>query len=473
MKFDFLVVAGNYAKRKHWIAFYEKLVRAFERHGYSAGVITGSYRIHSWMQAVGIFSVCLTSEIAVPSQLNSQSLTQKCRHIEKKYDLVSMRDFCFPDYARMEGSEEYLIRKALVYFDWLEKFLDEHQVSCVVQNQGGEIHRRAIYHIAKQRSIPNIYFGGHPQFNDRIPLHSHELKWLEDYEFISWGEMRPDEQKWMDGYLADFKNKKKVIRYDASVRPSFDSVRAKVNENIVERIRYNVQYKDWERLNITSKRRLIKSWWQASGKFYSKFVAHEHINDELYFFFPFNLPNDSQLTIRNTQFYDQVGLATLVSRSLPQGYKLYVKEHPGNYLPIQDKIRLLKCSNIVLLDPSLNAHDIIKRSKGVIIIGSSVGFEALHYLKPVIVLGNWVLKGYGFTIDVDNLFALRRAIQSALSKQYDENEVKAFIFSIWKSLYEGNIYNKNLDFNYVVDSLAKKADKVRRGEIASRERLMK
>ena len=198
-----------------------------------------------------------------------------------------------------------------------------------------------------------------------------------------------------------------------------------------------------------------------SKKYYSRFNLQEK-----YIYFPLHQQNDSQITIRNPQFYNQEFLAQVIAQSLPQGYKLYVKAHPGNeQLPISTIKYISKIPNVYLLNVDINSYDIIKNSQAVIIINSSVGFESLLCFKPVIVVGNWSLKGLGVTIDVSNLFNLRRAIKEAINTKVDKEKVKSLLFSLYNSMYEGSFNVAIPNLSAIADSLIKKSLRIKERRI--------
>jgi len=217
---------------------------------------------------------------------------------------------------------------------------------------------------------------------------------------------------------------------------------------------------DWRRLRIAVRKRSNKYLLQIANRVISRMFYSKPSMDSPFIYFPFHVPDDSQITIRNPQFYDQVFLARYIARCLPVGYKLYVKEHPGSYLSLREKQLLREEENIVLCDPKINSHDLIRHAKAVIIINSTVGFEALHYFKPIVVVGNWTFRGIGISFDVNNLFELSKTIKRALTEQPDANLVKAFLVSLKGSCWDGSIYTRDINYGIVVDSLIKKRDKL-------------
>ena len=98
------------------------LVKTFLKKGYSSGMITSCQRIHAQLKKEGIFSIQLFKEIKVPSKLGQ--IDERAARIEDQYDIPSLKNFVFAEKCYYHEEEDYLIRKAIVFFEWLEKLFD-------------------------------------------------------------------------------------------------------------------------------------------------------------------------------------------------------------------------------------------------------------------------------------------------------------------------------------------------------------
>ena len=431
------------------------LIKTFLGKGYSSGTITSCERIHSQLKKEGIFSVQLLKEIKVPSKL--ENINGRASRIENQYNIPSLKNFVFTEKCYYEEDEDYLIRKAIVYFEWLEKFFDRNEIKCLVQPQGGQINIRALYHIAKKRGIPVIYFG-ESLFPNKMFLYSDEMKSLDKFRDISWKEMSSQQKEETEQYLQQFRNKQGVFPDTLLV-----TKRDKITHRFIALQEY-IKNKKFQGLKNAFIRKFKRGIFNTFNKVFSNFIYQRDLKNEKFIYFPLHIPDDSQVTIRNPQFYEQDALALYIAKSLPFGCKLYVKEHPGNFMPIQTRKKLIKEKNITILHPNLNSHQIIKKSEAIITINSTVGFEALHYFKSVIVLGNWNLKGRGVTIDVQDLSKLDEAIKFALQERIEPTKIKAFLFSLKESLYEGSVYTPRMDYDKVAESVIKKYKELIHGE---------
>jgi len=118
-----------------------------------------------------------------------------------------------------------------------------------------------------------------------------------------------------------------------------------------------------------------------------------------------------------------------VARALPQGYELVIKEHPMSLgrNPVSLLRRLKSEPNIRLVDPQTSSHELIRRSRGVAVIGSTVGLEALLHLRPVLTIGRPFYAGAGVTLDVTALEELPVAVPQLLDFQPDRPQVLRFL----------------------------------------------
>lgn len=118
---------------------------------------------------------------------------------------------------------------------------------------------------------------------------------------------------------------------------------------------------------------------------------------ENYIFVPFQVHDDTQVLLFSPRITTMEQLLKYVCHAVEQfnqkvtvpPLKIVVKEHPSDYGRVdytELRQQYHEC-NVVFANDYLT-EDLIKQSKGVITLNSSVGIEALLYHKPVITLGN-------------------------------------------------------------------------------------
>jgi len=182
-----------------------------------------------------------------------------------------------------------------------------------------------------------------------------------------------------------------------------------------------------------------------------------------YFYFPLHEVYDSAVLINHYKFFYQNNIIKNISKALPEGYLLYIKEHPVTIgtTPIKWYKELSKLKNVVILLPTINSHDIVKNSEGIITICSTTGYEALQYQKPVITLADPFYGMDNLTINVNNFEDVNEVeikIKEAIGKKVDINKVKRLINSVLKSQYDGTYYIYQTQFDYSDEAIERIAN---------------
>jgi hypothetical protein len=142
---------------------------------------------------------------------------------------------------------------------------------------------------------------------------------------------------------------------------------------------------------------------------------------EKFFILPLHFEWEAQITLREP-FLDQLNLARQISKALPHDTYLYVKVHPHwknadqGLLPVY---RLKREKQLRLIRPEENTIELIKKCLGVIVVNSTVGYEALVFKKPLIVWGHEIYRKVG--IDIKDINNLPRALSALKNGTYKVN----------------------------------------------------
>ena len=162
--------------------------------------------------------------------------------------------------------------------------------------------------------------------------------------------------------------------------------------------------------------------------------------DTPFIFFPLHQEPEKTL-LKDAPFHtNQIEIIKHIAKSLPIGYKLYVKEHVSQILrswrPIPVYKKLLDLPNVVLIHPSVLPSKIIQKCALVITIRGTAGFEALFYGKPSIVFGNVLYKNLSSVTTVKNFEDLPYIIRSLLEKKVNLNELNHFVDFLLQNSFE-------------------------------------
>ncbi len=142
-----------------------------------------------------------------------------------------------------------------------------------------------------------------------------------------------------------------------------------------------------------------------------------------YVFYPLQLEPEPALTQLSPEYFDQIGAIAQISRDLPAGVFLVVKEHLSAFgrrpAGFYRQIRAIK--NVILADPRLPGVDLVRNARAVATINSTAGFEAAVMGVPVLTWGRHNM--YNFLPHVRVIEAAGSAIEDvdwALSHGRDE-----------------------------------------------------
>lgn len=114
-----------------------------------------------------------------------------------------------------------------------------------------------------------------------------------------------------------------------------------------------------------------------------------------YVYFPLHVQPEFTIDVRAPFCTNQLALIENIAKSVPAGYRLVVKDHPGmrGYRPTNYYRDIKKLYNVQLLSPTMDSHTIIQGSDAVLTIVGTTAWEGILYEKPVVAFGPLA---YGF-----------------------------------------------------------------------------
>ncbi len=109
-----------------------------------------------------------------------------------------------------------------------------------------------------------------------------------------------------------------------------------------------------------------------------------------YIFYPMHKEPEVSLLVFGRPYLNQIELIRNISRSLPVGMKLVLKEHPGavGYRPLSFYKKLLAIPNVLLAFPGMTSRQLVENSIIVAVVSGSVALESIMLKRPVIHFGN-------------------------------------------------------------------------------------
>jgi len=165
------------------------------------------------------------------------------------------------------------------------------------------------------------------------------------------------------------------------------------------------------------------------------------LDDELPFvYYPLHSEPERALAIGAPFNTNQIEIITSIAKSIPVGYKLFVKDHPimdikgGRSSTFYKEI--MKLPNVQLIHPSVKQEEILKKTSLVITIAGTAGLEAAFYGKPSIIFSNTLFSGLPSVYKLKNIEELPFVIRTSLDRKVNPSDLQQFIEFINNNSFE-------------------------------------
>lgn len=112
---------------------------------------------------------------------------------------------------------------------------------------------------------------------------------------------------------------------------------------------------------------------------------------ENFVFLPLQVANDTQIILNGgwvPSIKEMLRMAIRQIDRLPPGWSLVVKEHPSCRIGNADVLALNQDHPRLVVSEANDTFDLVRRSRGVLTLNSSVGLQSFFFDKPVLVLGD-------------------------------------------------------------------------------------
>lgn len=150
-------------------------------------------------------------------------------------------------------------------------------------------------------------------------------------------------------------------------------------------------------------------------------------------YFPLHSEPEAYPSLLAPAYTDQVWLIEQIARSIPAHMTLYVKDHPVmlGYRRRSFYKRIKKLPNVKLIDARSDSLSLIKKSKMVITILGTAGWEAVLLKKPVIIFGKVFYQHVPCAKRCESIEELPALVNDLLTTfTYDEEVLTDFIAAL-------------------------------------------
>lgn len=164
---------------------------------------------------------------------------------------------------------------------------------------------------------------------------------------------------------------------------------------------------------------------------------NEHFKKEIDFsqpfmYFPLQAEPERELYVQAPYFTDQIALIKNIAKSLPVDYVLFVKEHPvmkkhAGWRELNFYKQLMDLPNVVMIHPSVDSHELIKRCDLVLTISGDAAFESGFYHKSAVIFSDPDYAVLSNVFQIKNINDLPSTISKALKFKPDSSELVKFV----------------------------------------------
>jgi len=178
-----------------------------------------------------------------------------------------------------------------------------------------------------------------------------------------------------------------------------------------------------------------------------RFIEIKNIEDSAkFFYFPLQIQPEASTSSRAPYFMNQLEVIFNISKSLPLGYVLVIKEHPMGYgmRSIFFYKRIKSLNNVLLISSDFTGKELIKRAELTIGFGGTTLFESIVFGKKYFLLTyDYIYTESTLIRSLKNISNIFNEIQSFLDynvsdakKKEEEDKMLQFFYKRGFPLYE-------------------------------------
>jgi len=163
------------------------------------------------------------------------------------------------------------------------------------------------------------------------------------------------------------------------------------------------------------------------------------IDNEKFIFFPLVTEPERSLLITAPFQTNQFESIVAVAKSLPIGYKLYVKDHAvmdtRDWRSFSFYKKIMNLPNVKMLHHDVHPKNILPKCSMVITVGGTAGFEAAFYEKPTITFVDTIYSSLKSVKILNDIKELPQLIQKQLNTKFDLNDLNNFVSFLQKNSF--------------------------------------
>jgi hypothetical protein len=377
---------------------------------------------------------------------------------EVNWSQVIASERSFTDYSfLLGGAGDRKVTTAYVYrlltnlVGYYEQVLGTHRPDAIVCQTADTLFTHVMYKVARHLGL-RLYAispawlqekgttGGFFA-NDEFLLSE---KMVAEYQILQGRELTGEEEKRIDAFIGDIVQFDGNKAYYATTKKNFG--RSPVSPNLNRLLGYllenskcdeNVLY---TKFDFTEKVKAnLKRFWR--NRISRCMLGDSYVNiPEKSVFYALQFQPEQSTLVGGIDYSNQIALIESITKSLPLGYTLVLKEHPAGRgaRPVWQYRHLQRMYNVIFCDAP--SKEIIRQSQAVITITGTIAVESMAMDKPVIVLGRSFYNYAEVLYQVDNVKDLYPVLRKILVGGDYVNipdriiKIKRFLLSYLKAL---------------------------------------
>jgi hypothetical protein len=196
--------------------------------------------------------------------------------------------------------------------------------------------------------------------------------------------------------------------------------------------------------------------------FFKKIIRERYIDknfktkldyNQNYILFTLHVDPERQTLLVAPYYTNQLEVITALSKSIPVGFKIYVKEHYGQRISGWRELsyykKIKKLPNVELIHPSYDTLELIKNSSMVCVINGTSALEAALINKPSMVFADTSFSSLPSVHRVKSFEKLSETIRTHLDSKVDFDALNNYINLVEQNSFEFNFLNIFNDFSNI------------------------
>lgn len=173
-------------------------------------------------------------------------------------------------------------------------------------------------------------------------------------------------------------------------------------------------------------------------------IFERPLQGEKYVLYPLVSENEACFhVIAPFNYTRQMDVIYNLAMSLPLDVVLYVKEHTSmiGHRRIGFLRKLKEIPNVRLIGPYENSFELIKNSSVIALLYGTMGWEAILYDKPVLLIGNAWYDCYEGVVNCGDPKYMHKFIYEALKMKVSSGNKEAFVASVLEECKKGYVWH--------------------------------